>query len=189
MGNAGISAMPSAQAPANNVNLFEMVRAIYDDTNADWSSADRDQIRQALGVDGSKSSTASGDINTILTSTSTTIPGRLPTSLIAGRIDATMTAIAGNTGSATNLSASAGALLLGTVDTGSFAATTTEFEADDITEATDDHFNNRRIVFTSGDLQYQITEITDYTLTGSNAHFTVVALTSAPANNGTFVIV
>jgi hypothetical protein len=36
---------------------------------ADWSSAERAQIRQALGVDGDKSATASGDIDTLLART------------------------------------------------------------------------------------------------------------------------
>ena len=33
-GSAGIGTMPASQAPANGINLFEMVRAIYDDTNS-----------------------------------------------------------------------------------------------------------------------------------------------------------
>lgn len=77
----------------------------------------------------------------------------------------------------------------GTVDTGSFSATTTEFEADDITEATADHYIGRVIVFTSGVLRYQATDITDYALSGANGHFTVTALTEAPGNNDTFVVV
>lgn len=77
----------------------------------------------------------------------------------------------------------------GTVDTTGFTPTTTEFEADDITEATADHFNGRVVIFTSGALQYQATSITDYSLIGGRGHFTVVALTEAPANNGTFIIV
>lgn len=33
-GSDGIASLPNAQAPANNVNVFEIIRAIYDDTNA-----------------------------------------------------------------------------------------------------------------------------------------------------------
>ena len=79
--------------------------------------------------------------------------------------------------------------LPGTVDNTGFAPTTTEFEADDITESTDDHFNGRVIIFTSGILQYQATSISNYTLTAGRGHFTVVALTEAPGNNDTFIIV
>lgn len=80
-------------------------------------------------------------------------------------------------------------IVVGTVDNTVFAPTTTEFEADDITEATDDHFNGRVVIFTSGALKDQATDITDYTLTGGRGHFTVTAMTEAPANNDTFVIV
>jgi len=34
IGSDGAATMPSSQAPANAINLFEMVRAIYDDTNS-----------------------------------------------------------------------------------------------------------------------------------------------------------
>jgi hypothetical protein len=90
---------------------------------------------------------------------------------------------------ATKLALSAGVIVAGTVDTGSFSATTTEFEADDITEATADHYIGRIVIFTSGALQYQATDITDYALSGSNGHFTVTTLTEAPGNNDTFIIV
>ena len=89
----------------------------------------------------------------------------------------------------TKLNLSVGTIVPGTVDTGSFAPTTTQFEADDITEATADHYNGRVIIFTSGALQNQATTISDYVLSGSNGKFTVVALTEAPANNDTFIIV
>ncbi len=79
-------------------------------------------------------------------------------------------------------------IVRGTVD-GTVAPTTTEFEADDITEATADHFNDRIIIFVTGVLRYQATDITDYALAGGKGHFTVTALTEAPSNNDTFVIV
>jgi hypothetical protein len=79
-------------------------------------------------------------------------------------------------------------LIPGTVDTGSFVATINEFEADDITEATENHYVGRVIVFTSGALTGQACTITDYALSGANGHFTVSTLTEAPANNDTFLI-
>lgn len=92
------------------------------------------------------------------------------------------------------LAVSAGQMLPGTVDDTGFTPTTGEFEADDITEATPDHFNGRVILFTSGALQYQVCVITDYSLVGGRGHFTVAAygggvLTDAPANDSTFLIV
>jgi hypothetical protein len=86
------------------------------------------------------------------------------------------------------LALSAGQIIPGTVDN-TVAPTTTVFEADDITEATADHFNGRIVIFTSGVLAGQATDITDYALNGSNGQFTVTALTEAPANNDTFFIV
>ncbi len=51
-GAAGIGTMPAAAAPANAVNMFEMVRSIYDDTNelqVDWVDAGRlDAILDAV---------------------------------------------------------------------------------------------------------------------------------------------
>jgi hypothetical protein len=79
-------------------------------------------------------------------------------------------------------------ILPGTVDTAGFAPTTTEFEAGDITEATADHYTNRRIVFTAGALAGQVRNITAYSLSGGRGHFTVKALTEPPGNNDTFVI-
>ena len=87
-----------------------------------------------------------------------------------------------------NLATSAATLVNATVDTTAFAATTTEFEADDITTPAADHYNGRLITFTSGPLANQQTDIVDYALVGGRGHFTVTALTSAPGNDVTFVI-
>lgn len=92
---------------------------------------------------------------------------------------------------ALRLSLSAAQIIPGTVDTAtnSHTPTTTEFQADDITEATDNHYNGRIIIFTSGALAGQATNITDYAAVGGIGQFTVTALTEAPANNNTFIIV
>jgi len=92
---------------------------------------------------------------------------------------------------AAKLALSAGTIVTGTVDTvtNTHTPTTTEFQADDVTEATADHFIGRMVIFTSGALQNQATDITDYALVGGIGQFTVTALTEAPANNDTFIIV
>jgi hypothetical protein len=82
----------------------------------------------------------------------------------------------------------------GTVDDTAFPPTNVAFEADDITEATADHYNGRVIIFTSGALLYQACLIEDYALVGGRGHFTVnrgagITLTEAPANNDTFIII
>ena len=107
----------------------------------------------------------------------------------AGNIRVNATYLNDSLVAAQNLGASALGIVRGTVDTGSFSATTTEFESDDVTEATSDHYNGRVVVFTSGTVAGQATRITDYAQAGSNGHFTVTALTEAPPNDATFVIV
>lgn len=78
-----------------------------------------------------------------------------------------------------------------TVDTvvNTHTPTTTEFQADDITEATADHYKGRIVIFTSGALASQATDITGYAAVGGIGQFTVTALTEAPANNDTFIII
>ncbi len=88
-----------------------------------------------------------------------------------------------------NLADSATTLQSGTVSHDNTPATTTVFFSDDITEATADHYNGRIVIFTSGALQYQATDITDYALDTGEGKFTVTALTEAPGDNVTFVIV
>lgn len=105
-------------------------------------------------------------------------------------------AINGSAAAAIRLALSAGiAIIPGTVDTATNAhtPTTTEFQADDITEATADHFaqsgNERGVIFTSGALLGQYAKITGYELVGGIGQFTVQAMTEAPANNDTFLII
>lgn len=80
-------------------------------------------------------------------------------------------------------SAAALGVVTGTVGTGS----TTTSIVTDLTEATNDHYNGRTIVFKSGALDGQAATITDYS--GSAKTLTVPALTEAPANGISFIIV
>jgi hypothetical protein len=95
--------------------------------------------------------------------------------------------IASIAAAATKLGVSTNVMVQGTVTDSGHSPTTTAFKASDITEATDDHFIGRVVIFTSGNLIYQATSITDYT--GSTSVYTVDALTEAPATGDTFVIV
>lgn len=76
----------------------------------------------------------------------------------------------------------------GTVDNSAHTPTATVFEADDITEASPDHFVGSGIEFLTGALAQQKCRIVGYSLEGSNGRFTVTTLTEAPANNDTFHI-
>jgi hypothetical protein len=104
-------------------------------------------------------------------------------------IEAVTTAL--GSAAAANLALSAGNMVAATVDTviNTHTPTTTEFQADDVTEATTDHFKGRIVIFTSGVLQYQATDITAYAAVGGIGQFTVTAMTEAPSNNDTFIIV
>jgi hypothetical protein len=118
------------------------------------------------------------------------LQNRVPAALTgAGHMPSDLLALNGVVASAAKLERSASTIVTGTVDTGTFSPTATEFEADDITEATADHYNGRVILFTSGALLGQATDIMDYALAGSNGHFTVTSLTEPPGNDATFVIV
>jgi len=90
---------------------------------------------------------------------------------------------------ATKLALSAGSIVTGTVSHDKTVASTTVFYCDDIIEATANHFNGRIVIFTSGDLQYQATDITAYELSDGEGKFTVTALTEGPGDNVTFIIV
>ena len=90
---------------------------------------------------------------------------------------------------AANIALSAGTIVTGTVSYDNTVATANVFYCDDITEATALHYNGRIIIFTSGALQYQATDITAYALDTGEGKFTVSTLTEAPADNVTFIII
>lgn len=172
IGTPGIGTFPAATAPANAVSLAEVIRGIYAGTVTNAAGAD-----VAADVIAVKAETA-----TIVADTN-----ELQTDLAdGGRLDLLIDAIKVVTDA---MAASAGTLVSGTVSYDNTAASTTVFYCDDITEATADHFNGRLVIFTSGALQYQATDITDYELDTGEGKFTVTALTEAPADNVTFVII
>jgi hypothetical protein len=84
-------------------------------------------------------------------------------------------------------------IIIGEVDTVTFTATTTAMEAFRLSpnvteEATADHYNGRLILWTSGALLGQMTDITDYELANSKEKFTYTATTEAPADADRFVV-
>ena len=96
--------------------------------------------------------------------------------------------ISGDSTAADRLEVMMDASPTGGIDTTSFTPTTTAFETT-ITEATDDHFNGRLILFTSGSLLGQQKSITDYTLSGGRGKFTTNAFTEAPSAGNQFIII
>ena len=96
--------------------------------------------------------------------------------------------ISGDSAAADRLEAMMDACPIGTIDNTSFTPTTTAFETN-ISEATADHFNDRICLFVTGNLAGQQKLVTDYELSGGRGKFTVNALTEAPANGDTFILV
>lgn len=76
---------------------------------------------------------------------------------------------------------------LGIVNSTCASGSTDTSIATNLTETTDDHYNGRTIVFTSGALSGQAATISDYD--GATNKLTVSSLTEAPANTDSFVIV
>lgn len=117
----------------------------------------------------------------------------LPTALVGGRMDSDVEAIDNDVDAA--------AQMRDNLDTTQrfivaaiFTPTTTQCQPDAVffgdtagtLEATDDHYNGRIILFITGALQGQATDITDYD--GNNKRFTYTATTEAVADNDQFVI-
>ena len=92
--------------------------------------------------------------------------------------------ISGSTTAADNLK-----LATLTVVSGAATATTlsTTQMSTDLTEATDEHYNGRLLIWTSGNLQGQAAEIIDYD--GATKTLTYTLRTEAPAEGDTFIIV
>ena len=89
---------------------------------------------------------------------------------------------------ATKLALSAGTIVSDTVDTG-YTETTTTLKGGGTASlsAVNEHYNGRIILFVSGTLQNQATDITGYV--GATKVFTFTALTSAPTDADEFIIV
>lgn len=82
------------------------------------------------------------------------------------------------------LSASVGTIVSGVVETGTLSSTQM---TSDLSEATNDHYIGRIILWTSGPLTNQATDITDYV--GSNGLLTFTEVTDVPVDSNTFIIV
>lgn len=85
---------------------------------------------------------------------------------------------------AAKLATSAGTIISAAAASGTLS--TTQMTTN-LTEATNDHYNNRIIIWTSGVLQNQATNIVDYD--GTSKLLTFTAVTEAPTAGDTFIIV
>jgi hypothetical protein len=124
------------------------------------------------------------DVDQIEVGTDQALSGRLPAALVSGRMDSDIRAVNGSTNSATKLALSADTMEVGTAIAGTLS--TTEMTTD-LTEITDNHYNGRILIWTSGTLLRQVASITGYV--GSTKKLTFTAVTEAPIANDTWIIV
>lgn len=103
---------------------------------------------------------------------------------VTNQVSANMTAISGDTGAADNLEASMETLVLGTA-TGT--PTTTTMADSTLTEATNDHYNGRVILWRTGALTGQASAITAYN--GTTKTFTFTEVTNAASASDAYVVV
>ncbi len=103
---------------------------------------------------------------------------------VANQVDANALAISGSTAAADNLEASAEVIVIGAAEAGTLS--TTQMTSD-LTEATNEHYNGRIVIWTSGALLGQASDITAYL--GLTGRLTYTATTESPSAADTFVIV
>tara|TARA_R100000808_G_scaffold7070_1_gene20777 strand:- start:2596 stop:3258 length:663 start_codon:yes stop_codon:yes gene_type:complete len=99
--------------------------------------------------------------------------------------------VSGDSTAADNLEAMLEGLQVGTVDNSNFTPTTTAFETD-LTEASDDHFNNQAVLWRSGanaGLTFFISDSVGKTGGMAGTKFTVDAMPNAAANGDTFQVI
>lgn len=181
----GTLAVPPAASVASGVPV---------DATVGTATLTAQAIRDAFAINVTGGTTpTSGSIDTLLTNISAKTtnlpasPAAVGSAMTLASSAITSTAYDRVTAFPLNVSQT-NVLIPGTVDTTAFTSTITEFESDDITEATTNHYKNRLIVFTSGALAGQFCTISSYILTGGRGHFTVSALTEAPTNDSKFTI-
>lgn len=95
-----------------------------------------------------------------------------------------VTQIGGSTAVLAAFKAAAGTIVTGAAIAGTLSTTAM---TTDLTEVTDDHYNGRTLIWTSGVLTGQATAITDYV--GATKRLTFTAVTEAPTAADTFIIV
>lgn len=214
VGSTGITTFPAEAAPANNVSLAEVVRAIH----ADVTGLNGDAMRGTDGANTTTPPTAAQNADAVwdearsghttpgtygehtgdaamrgTDSANTTTP---PTAAAIvnewesqSQADPTgfhvnLLEINSDSNAAQQLARSAGTIVNAAAAAGTLS--TTQMTTT-LTEGTDDHFNGRILIWTSGALQNQATDITDYD--GTSKLLTFTAVTEAPSASDTFIIV
>jgi hypothetical protein len=174
-------------------NITGTIDTVTDVTNAVTITANQDvNVAQISGdstaadnleamLDGTGGTTLTTDITGDITGTIDTVTD------VTNEVSADMVKISGDATAANNLEESATQVILSAVNDPGGAATTTVFITD-LTEATDDHYKGRVVIFYGGGaLDGQASDITAYN--GTTKALTVSTLTDTPADNEKFMIV
>lgn len=160
-------------ANLNDPTAAAIADAVWDENKSGHSTADTfGKIAQDIETNTNNIETDTQDIQ-----------GRIPASLVGGKIDSNVGAISGDTAAADNLEAAMDSVVTGQAVTGTLS--TTQMSTN-LTEATDDHYIGRLITFKTGSLTGQQTNVTDYD--GATKMLTFTALTEAPGNGDQFII-
>jgi hypothetical protein len=114
------------------------------------------------------------------------VPANVYDSVVGGSdtLQVDLTQINGSTAVATKFEKSASTIETGTVAAGS---TTSTINTSDLTEATNDHYKDRWLIFVTGAAARQAKQITGYN--GTTKALTTGVFQDAPATSDTFVIV
>ena len=155
---------------------------------------DAAQTRAALGLASANLDTQLGDIPTVSEFNARTKPTADYFDSATDTVD--MGKINGNATSASNLQKSTSQMIQGTVaaspqPTNSSVTERATFYATNITNSEADTYIGRLIIFTSGTLAGQATDIRDYSYdqNESKGFFTTTNTTSVPVSGNTFIIV
>ncbi len=167
---------------------IDTIDGIVDAIVADTNELQTDDIPGDIAAVDAKIDTIDGIVDAIVADTNELqtddIPSLLPAALVSGRMSSDAVSISGSTDAADKLEAASESMVIGAAEAGTLS--TTQMTSD-LTEVTDDHYNGRLVIWTSGVLLRQASDITDYS--GATGLLTFTAVTEAPSAADTFVIV
>ncbi len=103
---------------------------------------------------------------------------------VANQVDSNMLAISGDTSASDKLEESCTSIVNSTAKAGTLSVTQM---STNLTEITDDHYIGRTVIWTTGNLAGQASDITDYV--GTNGVLTFSAVTDVPVATDAFVII
>lgn len=146
----------------------------------DWGNVENQST--TVGLSGTTVKTAT-DVET----DTQDIQARLPAALTGGgNMKADALAINGNTTAASLQALAARGVVTGSAITGTLSSTEA---TTDLTEATDDHYNDRAVVWITGTLAGQASTITDYVGATKKLVYDATPTGEAPSNGDVFIIV